>query len=101
MLPISLQNSSRRIFIRNLGAGLATRALAPQLLLARAGQQANAPIILGAGNHKYEWVRGWGKLPEGLKLGSTHGGVVVDAKNRIYISTDGEGSILVFDQAGN
>src|SRR5205085_10871532 len=24
-----------------------------------------------------------------------------DAKNRIYISTDGEGSILVFDQAGN
>jgi hypothetical protein len=45
-------------------------------------------------------VRGWGTLPEGLKYGSTHGGVVVDSQNRIYISTDGPESIMVFDQNG-
>jgi DNA-binding beta-propeller fold protein YncE len=29
-----------------------------------------------------------------------HGGVAVDAQGQVYVSTDGEGSILVFDRAG-
>ena len=87
----------RRQFLFALSAGVATSALAPAKLFAR---QTDKLIILGTGNHRYEWVRGWGTLPAGMKLGSTHGGVVVDAKNQIYISTDGEGSILVFDPAG-
>lgn len=62
--------------------------------------KADAPVVLGAGNHRYEWVKGWMKLPDGVKLGSTHGGVVVDSQNRIYASTDGDSSIIVFDQDG-
>ena len=38
--------------------------------------------------------------PDGVKLGSTHGGVVADSQTRIYASTDGDSSIIVFDQDG-
>ncbi|MFN0122417.1 MAG: hypothetical protein ACKV2V_18130 [Blastocatellia bacterium] len=60
----------------------------------------NTPIILGAGNHKYEWVRNWAKLPDGMQFGSTHGAVAVDAKGRIYVNTDTENAIIVFDANG-
>jgi DNA-binding beta-propeller fold protein YncE len=93
---------SRRNFLFGLGTGLAASALAPGLIFAGAGRKglAGDPLILGTGNHKYEWVRGWGTLPAGMKLGSTHGGVVVDSKNQIYFSTDGDAAIAVFDQDG-
>jgi hypothetical protein len=94
------QTFSRRLFLRDLGTGLAAASLAPQLLLARSRQKVE-PIILGTGNHKYEWVRGWGKLPAGMKYGSTHGAVQVDAKNNVYVNTDTEHAIIVFDEAGN
>lgn len=92
---------NRRRFLFGLGAGIAASAVTPQLAIsAFAKSRKDEPLILGAGNHKYEWVRGWGKLPEGMKYGSTHGGVVVDSQNHIYFSTDGEGLIVVFDQDG-
>nr|MBP6822300.1 hypothetical protein [Acidobacteriota bacterium] len=59
------------------------------------------PLILGAGNHKYEWVRGWGKLPAGMEFGATHGAVQLDAKGLIYFNTDTENAIIVFDANGN
>lgn len=57
-------------------------------------------IILGAGKHKYEWVKGWGKLPDGMQYGSTHGAVQVDSAGRIYVNTDTENAIIVFDADG-
>lgn len=92
-------NSVRRRFLLGLGAGVATSALMPSALFART-RQADKPILMGAGNHKYEWVRGWGKLPEGMKYGSTHGGIQVDSKNNVYFSTDTENAIIVFDENG-
>jgi DNA-binding beta-propeller fold protein YncE len=92
---------SRRRFLRSLGAGVAASAVAPQLLLhAHAGETKGTPLILGTGNHKYEWVQGWGQLPDGKRYGSLHGGVVVDSKNQIYYSTDGPESIIVLDPNG-
>jgi DNA-binding beta-propeller fold protein YncE len=88
---------SRRLFLRSLSASVAASAFGPSLFSARAGSD---PIILGAGNHRYEWVRGWGKLPEGMQLGSTHGAVQVDSQNRIYFNTDTENAVIVFDQDG-
>ena len=68
---------NRRNFLPGLGAGLAASAVAPQLLFsAEARRSSEEPIILGAGNHKYEWGRGWGKLPEGMRIGCAHGDVV-------------------------
>jgi DNA-binding beta-propeller fold protein YncE len=63
-------------------------------------QGSNAALLVGAGTHRYEWVRGWGTPPEGTTYGPMHGGVVVDRENRIYVSTDGDASIIVFDRDG-
>ncbi len=104
MTLIDRQDVGRRRFLQRLTfatASLASSSLASTgLIRAYANAQAGSPIILGDGKHRYEWVRGWGKLPAGVKLGSTHGGVVVDSQSRVYFSTDGDDSIIVFDQDG-
>ncbi len=89
---------TRRKILHGLGAGVAVSTFAPSLFSAfyRTDQ-----IILGAGNHRYEWIRGWGKLPEGMQFGSTHGAVQVDSQNRVYFNTDTENAIIVFDQDGD
>jgi DNA-binding beta-propeller fold protein YncE len=92
------QDFSRRSFLHGLGVGVAAAAIVPRFVLAR--QSNNGPLIVGAGKHKYEWVRGWGKLPDGMNYGSTHGAVQVDAQNRVYFNTDTEHAIIVFDGDG-
>lgn len=59
-----------------------------------------APLVLGSGRHRFEWVRGWGALPEGMKFGNTHGAVLVDASGRVYVNTDTENAVIVFDRDG-
>lgn len=63
-------------------------------------RQQPAPIRFQAGAHTYEWVRGWGTLPDGKTLGNTHGCVVVDKQDRIYLCTDTENAVVVFDKDG-
>ena len=48
----------------------------------------------------YETAPGFGEIPNGAKLGPTHGGVAVDKNGLIYTSTDGEQSIAVFKPDG-
>ena len=74
----------------------------PALLVAGLGlAQDEAPVRLGDGEHTYEWVRGWAKLPDGMSLGNTHGCIVVDSKDRVYLNTDTENAVVVFDAVGN
>lgn len=90
---------TRRSFLYGLGAGV----FAPSIFSgfsAYARTRRSDPIILGAGNHKYEWVRGWGKLPEGMQYGATHGAVQLDSKGLVYVNTDTENAIIVFDADG-
>lgn len=99
MVLTDRKDVGRRRFLHGLtftAASLASFSLTRTF----AGVREDGPVILGDGKHRYEWVRGWGKLPDGVKFGSTHGGVVVDAQNRVYFSTDGDDSIIVFDQDG-
>ncbi len=88
----------RRRFLHQVGIGMA--ALASSGLRTGFGAASDAPVVLGSGNHRYEWVRGWGALPSGLKYGSTHGGVVIDSQSHIYFSTDGDLGIVVLDRDG-
>jgi DNA-binding beta-propeller fold protein YncE len=99
---------NRRNFLASLGAGLAATAFVSDSLFSVEASRRLAgrhlkdePLILGAGNHKYEWVRGWGKLPAGMEFGATHGAVQIDAKGLIYFNTDTENAIIVFDANGN
>ena len=57
--------------------------------------------LLGAGEHTYRWVPGWAKLPAGMSLGNTHGCIAVDRDDNVYVNTDTEHAIVVFDRAGN
>ncbi|MGH9846337.1 MAG: peptidase [Blastocatellia bacterium] len=93
-----IREFSRRSFLQGIGAGLAFSALSSREAFARNAD--SGPLIVGAGKHRYEWVRGWGKLPDGMNYGSTHGAVQVDARNRVYFNTDTEHAIIVFDQDG-
>ena len=90
---------NRRNFLFTLGAGTAASVLRPPLAGSAQGPKGD-PVIVGSGAHRYEWVKGWGTLPDGMKLGSMHGGVAVDSQNLVYVTTDGEGSIVVFDPDG-
>lgn len=91
---------SRRYFLQGMGLTMATATVASTNVFTALADNHNTALAMGAGKHKYEWVRGWGKLPAGMSYGSTHGGVVVDAQNHIYISTDGDQSIIVLDADG-
>lgn len=63
---------------------------------------ARAPeaIRFEVGAHTYEWVPGWGALEGGKTLGNTHGCIVVDKQDRIYLCTDSEDAVVVFDRDG-
>src|SRR5262245_48468324 len=41
-------------------------------------------LIIGNESHSYEVARGWGKLPEGIAYGYTHG-IVVDENDNVYV----------------
>ncbi len=56
-------------------------------------------MILGEGKHTYEVVKGWGKLPGGVRFGNTHG-VQVDSGGRVLIHNQSKDSVAVFDAEG-
>lgn len=57
-------------------------------------------IALGEGQAQFEWVDGFGRRPDGKKLGNTHGSIAVDQKGRIYFNTDTADAIMVFEKDG-
>jgi hypothetical protein len=85
--------TSRRRFLTGTAAAGAALALRPRAYPA-------GPIVLGAGRHRYEWVPGWGPLPSGMDYGNTHGGIVLDASQRVYVNTDTAQAVLMFDTDG-
>jgi hypothetical protein len=56
--------------------------------------------VLGEGDHFYRWESGWAKLPEGMKFGNTHGCIVIDAHDNVYMNTDTDNAVIVFDKDG-
>lgn len=77
------------------------RAQAPAAPAAAAPAVATQELLLGSGRHTYRWVKGWAKLPEGMaELGSTHGGIVIDKNDRVYVTTDTANSLCIFEPDG-
>ncbi|MFC7336449.1 6-bladed beta-propeller [Haloferula chungangensis] len=65
------------------------------------GKGPESPVRTGNGTWTYEAVPHWGELPDGKPIGPTHGGVVVDPKSGlIYVSTDAEHGVLVYQPDG-
>lgn len=63
----------------------------------------DASQLLGAGGARYAWVSSWAQMPDGSPElpGNTHGGVAFDSRGRVYVNTDTEQSILVFEPDGS
>ncbi|MCX6866295.1 MAG: hypothetical protein NTV46_08795 [Verrucomicrobia bacterium] len=64
------------------------------------GAEVNAAVTTGNGEWTYEAVPGWGVLPDGKQIGPTHGSVLVGPDRNIYLSTDSEMSIIVWEPDG-
>ncbi len=58
------------------------------------------PIRLGSGRHTYEWVSGWCQLPADMKLGNTHGAVLVNEAGEVLFNTDSRHAVMAFERGG-
>ena len=57
------------------------------------------PVILGSGEHRYEVVENWARLPDGWEFKDV-AAVAVDSKDRVYVFNRGEHPMMVFDRDG-
>src|SRR5258708_5910905 len=93
----------RRDFLKQSAAAAATALAAPAILRADDQAAAKNPIV-GAGEHRYECIHNWGRLPDHLQWQTTHG-VTLDAAGLPYIKHQAYGdtpmdTIVVFDPDG-
>ena len=89
---------SRRDFIKRATAVTAGAGLLGREALAQ--KYGAEPTVIGEGEHRYEVDHAWAKLPEGKRLGYTHG-IVEDRKGRIYVANQGPEAIMVFGADGH
>jgi hypothetical protein len=54
----------------------------------------------GNGEWTYDVVSQWGQLPPGKAFGGTHGGIATDKAGLLYVSTQSETGVLVYDREG-
>jgi hypothetical protein len=54
----------------------------------------------GNGEWTYRVVSNWGQLPPGTAFGGTHGGIATDQAGLLYVSTQSETGVLVYDRDG-
>jgi hypothetical protein len=54
----------------------------------------------GNGEWTYDVVPHWGQLPEGKQFGGTHGAINSDKAGNLYVSTQSETGVLVYDLNG-
>lgn len=56
--------------------------------------------LTGSAGQTFQTVPNWGEIPDPVNIGPTHGGIVLDKKGNIYVSTDGPKGIHVFSPDG-
>lgn len=56
-------------------------------------------MVFGSGDHKYELIEDWAKLPEGWTFGDV-GGLAVDGQDRLYVLNRGGHPVIIFDRDG-
>src|ERR1700724_2935595 len=54
----------------------------------------------GNGAWTYDVVPQWGKLPAGKQFGGTHGAISSDKAGNVYVSTQSETGVLVYEPGG-
>lgn len=91
--------TTRRRFLTTAAAAIA----APQIITAQ--KSSNALSITGEGEHRYEMIHDWAKLPEPFKWQTTQD-IAVSREGLVFIIHDGSAkgealdTVFVFDSAG-
>jgi sugar lactone lactonase YvrE len=75
---------------------LALSILASQEPVAPAAEQ----LVIGPKEARYAWSSDWAQLPEGRPFGNTHGGIAIDSAGLVYVNTDTESAVMVFQPDG-
>jgi DNA-binding beta-propeller fold protein YncE len=57
-------------------------------------------MVFGSGDHRYELVEGWARLPPGWSFPDV-GGLTVDASDRVYVFNRSPHPVMVFDRTGD
>ena len=97
----NLNLPTRRNFLFGLAATTAAAStFVHNFSFATSAISNDKPVILGIGKHRYEWIKDWAKLPDGMRFGNTHGAVVIDSQGRVLMNTDSENAILIFSPEG-
>ena len=98
------QTWTRRRFVSASAASLGGLNL---LTTRKAAAQTGNGVVLGEGEHRYEVIHDWAKLPDKYTWQTTHN-VAVDSQNRLYVIHEGRAeqkdhpSVFVFfNSAGN
>jgi hypothetical protein len=95
---------TRRQFLAASAAGAAAMAFANR----SSGGAENEPgqsLILGDGEHRYQCIHDWGKLPDSIQYGLTHG-VLVDRAGFVHVlhtsrkESPCKDTVVVFDRDG-
>ncbi len=99
----AIDSPNRRRFLVAAGtAAIATPLTAP--FVRGADKSGSRDAVVGSGEYRYECVHGWGKLPDSIRWGETHG-VTIDHDGFVYIKhrtlvPEPMDSIVVFDPEG-
>jgi len=92
---------SRRSLLRATASGAAVLALSRFPAVHAADKSQSKPLILGQGDHTYEWQDNWAQLPAGKKFGNTHSVVETDDGNILIHNMSPTGdATCVFDPSG-
>ena len=71
----------RRLFLKNTAALSATATAGP-ILLGTEDKSENKPLVTGEGEHRYEVIHDWAKLPDKFTWQTTHN-VAVDSQGNV------------------
>lgn len=96
------QGVSRRKFMEFAVSGMA--AAGPTILGATDKAGRRRPIV-GSGEHTYEVIHDWGRLPKHLRYGNTHGVRIsasgfVHVHHTVHATSESSDSMVVFDADG-
>src|ERR1051325_2161066 len=87
----------RRTFLAAAGM----TAIVPRSTFSATSNSSAARVQLtGNGEWTYAVASGWGALPPGTTFGGTHGAIAQDKAGNIYVSTQSETGVLVYDSHG-
>ena len=77
-----------------VGTASPVRATSPD------GSASGPQYRTGNGAWTYDVVPQWGKLPAGKQFGGTHGAISSDKAGNVYVSTQSETGVLVYEPGG-